>query len=231
MKPRMIIHPVSWFGALNVALQRRFPDRHQHVILPGMNEPQSRRRPLPTAEDLHAAALAHLSRYAATETGLRRVLARRILRWARAALAAGEDRDAVAGAAAKAREAAHSVVARLVDAGAVNDTAFAVARGKKLLRRGRSRQVAMAHLIAKGVDAGLARTALPENPDAELAAALVLARRRRIGPFRTAPADAAALRRERGILARAGFPERVAACALGMDAATAEALVRALRRT
>lgn len=216
---------------MNVPLQPRFPGRRAHVMVRPMRAPQNRRRPLPTAEDLQAAALAHLSRYAATEAGLRRVLARRILRWARAALAGGEDRDGVAHEAAAAREAARGVVARLAAAGAVNDAAFAQARGKTLLRRGRSRQAATAQLMAKGVDAALARAALPENPDAELAAALVLARRRRIGPFRAGTADPAALRREFAILARAGFPERVAACALGMDAATAAALLLELRRT
>lgn len=196
-----------------------------------MSEPQKRRRPLPTAEDLHAAALAYLARYAATEAGLQRVLARRVSRWSRAAIAAGEDRDDVAGQAAAAREAARGVVARLVAAGAVDDAAFAQARAAKLLRRGRSRQAATAQLMAKGIEPALARAALPENPDAELAAALVLARRRRIGPFRAAAPDPATLRREFGILARAGFPGHVAACALGMDAATAEALLIDRRRS
>ena len=196
-----------------------------------MSEPQSRRRPQPTAEDLQAAAVAYLARYAATEAGLQRVLVRRVLRWARAAFAAGDDRDEIARATATARAAARDVVARLVGAGAVNDAAFAQARGQKLLRRGRSRQAAAAQLMAKGIGAELARAALPENPDAELAAALVLARRRGIGPFRNGGADPATMRREFGILARAGFPGHVAACALGMDAATAEALVLDLRRS
>lgn len=200
-------------------------------MLRRMSEPRNRRRKLPTAEDLHAAALAHLARYAATEAGLRRMLARRVLRWARSAISAGDDRDAVAREAATAREAARAIVARLVATGAVNDAAFAEVRAQKLLRRGRSRRAATAQLMAKGVDASIARAALPEGPDAEIAAALVLARRRRIGPFRPAQADPATLRREFGILARAGFPGHVAACALGMDVAIAQALVRDLRRS
>lgn len=199
-----------------------------------MTAPKSRRGapgPPPTAEDLQAAALAHLARYATTEAGLRRVLLRRIERWARAAGATGAEPEAVSSAAAAARDAVRPVVAQLATAGAVDDAAFAASRAQKLVRGGRSRHAVAAHLAARGIDAATARAALPEDAETELAAALALARRRRLGPFRTAEADAATVRRELGVLARAGFPRRVAACALGMDAATAEALVLRLRRS
>jgi regulatory protein len=65
----------------------------------------------------------------------------------------------------------------------------------------------------------------------ELAAALVLARKRRIGPFRLgAPHEAAGRRRELSVLARAGFPQAVARRALAMEARQAEVLVNRLRR-
>ena len=139
--------------------------------------------------------------------------------------------ETASSAAAAAREAVRTVVARLAAAGAVDDAAFAASRARKLTRGGRSRRAVAAHLAAKGIDAATARAALPEDADTELAAALMLARRRRLGPFRIAEADAATVRRELGVLARAGFAGRVAACALGMDAATAEALVLRLRRS
>ena len=67
-------------------------------------------------------------------------------------------------------------------------------------------------------------SALPAGPEAELAAALVITRRRRIGPFRqTPPPDAQAVRRERGVLARAGFAAEIAGQALSMPRAEAEA--------
>ena len=75
----------------------------------------------------------------------------------------------------------------------------------RLARTGRSRRAIGAHLAAKGVPAETARAALPDDPEAELDAALAYARRRRIGPFRAAEADADAWRREAAALARAGF--------------------------
>jgi len=198
-----------------------------------MAEPSKRDRAPgapPTAEALHEAALAYLARYAATQATLRRVLERRIERWARGAEAHGAERDTVARQAAAARQAARDVVARLAASGAVDDAAYAALRAGKLLRAGHSRRAAALHLAARGVEAETARAALPADPDAELGAALALARRRRLGPFRKSEADAAAIRREAGVLARAGFPRAVALCALGMEAAAAEAVLLRLRR-
>jgi regulatory protein len=183
--------------------------------------------PAPDAANLHEAALDYLARYAATEAGLRRVLFRRIERWAQRA-GGGE---AVAPVVAAAREAASEVVARLVAAGAVNDAAYAESRALSLLRSGRSRRAAAAQLAAKGVDAATAQAALPADEATELAAALVLARKRRIGPFRSgSEPDIAGRRRELGVLARAGFPQPVAMRALAMETEQAEALVHQLRR-
>jgi regulatory protein len=184
-------------------------------------------RPPPDAAELHDAALAYLARYAATEAGLRRVLDRRVDRWARQAA----DPEAVAAQVAAARAAVRTVVARLAAAGAVNDAAFAESRARSLARSGRSRRAAAAHLAAKGVDAATARQALPEDDGTELAAALVLARKRRIGPFRltTAP-DVNGRRRELAVLARAGFSQATARQALDMDTERAEQMINQLRR-
>ena len=183
--------------------------------------------PPPTGESLREAALAHLARYAATERGLLRVLTRRIDRWARQAAEA--DPDAAAETARRARAEAAEVVRRLAAAGAVNDAAFAAARAARLGRAGRSRRAIGAHLAAKGVPPETARAALPDDPEAELDAALAYARRRRIGPFRTADADADARRREAAALARAGFGAEVAYRALGMGAAEAAVRIAARR--
>jgi regulatory protein len=121
------------------------------------------------------------------------------------------------------------VVARLVRAGAVDDAAFAAARARSLMRAGRSRRAVTAHLLARGVDHAISRDAAPDDPEAELAAALVLARRRRLGPFRQAEADALARRREFAALARAGFAQDVASRALRMAPAEAEATLLRLR--
>lgn len=181
---------------------------------------------------LQDAALTYLARYAATEAGLLRVLERRIDRWARLAQTAEADRETIAAQTAEAKQAARGVVARLAAAGAVNDAAFTESRARSLVRAGRSRRAIGAHLAAKGVSAETQRRILPEDAtDTELAAALVLARRRRIGPFRAGdPPDAAGRRRELAIFARAGFPQSVATRALDTAPPEAEALVNQLRR-
>lgn len=186
--------------------------------------------PAPDAAALRDAALDYLARYAATEAGVRRVLERRVDRWARRA-SMDADTETVAAQAAAARATVRDVVARLVAAGAVNDAAYAESRARSLTRAGRSRRATAAHLAAKGVDAETARSVLPEDAGTELAAALVLARKRRIGPFRRGAApDDAARRRELGVLARAGFAQDVARRALAMDADQAETLVNEFRR-
>jgi regulatory protein len=186
--------------------------------------------PPPDMTTLHDAALAYLARYAATELSLRRVLERRVERWAGLAASSG-DRENVAETVAMAREAVRAVVAKLAAAGVVNDTAYAESRVRSLMRAGRSRRAVAAHLSAKGVSSEIARAAVPDGDGIELAAALVLARRRHLGPFRVgAKPDAAGHRRELAVLARAGFPQAVASRALATDPHQAEVLVNQLRR-
>ena len=179
--------------------------------------------PPPDARSLHDAALRHLARYSATQAGLLRVLVRRIERWARHA-----DPDAAAAGRAAGLQAAQTVVQRLAAVGAVDDAAFAAGRARSLARAGRSRRAISAHLAARGVPAELT-AALPDDPEAELAAALAYARRRRIGPFRQPP-DAAQHVRDLGRLARAGFAQPVAERALRMEPGAAEAVVLAARQ-
>lgn len=180
-------------------------------------------RPAPTAETLREAALNYLARYAATEAGLRQVLHRRIDRWAREAA----DQDRAADLAMAARETVPGIVARLVELGLLNDTAFAESRAKGLAAAGRSRRAITARLVAKGVAPGLAQAAAPDDAETELAAALILARKRRIGPFRLA--GTADRNKELGVLARAGFPHGIAMRALTMDPEQAEDMIRLAR--
>jgi regulatory protein len=186
--------------------------------------------PAPTASRLREAALLHLARFAATEAGLARVLQRRVDRWARAAEAEGQPREAIAAAAATARAAAAEVARAMVQAGAVDDAAFAESRARRLARTGRSRRAIAAHLSAKGVASETAAAALPEGEEAELAAALAFCRRRRVGPFARAAEDAESRRRALAALARGGFGHGVARRALAMDPAEAEDRLIAARR-
>jgi regulatory protein len=99
------------------------------------------------------------------------------------------------------------------------------------VRGGRSMRSVQARLVAKGVAPDLARAASASDAETELAAALVLARKRRIGPYRSAAeADAAVRLKELGALARAGFSREIAQQALGMAREDAESRIFALRR-
>lgn len=172
--------------------------------------------PPPDRANLRDAALRHLARYASTEANLLRVLNRRIDRWARAS------GDGAGDTAAAARQTAREVVRQLAAAGAVNDADFAAMRARSLARAGRSRRAVTAHLAAKGVDAETLRAALPDNPEAELTAALIQARRKRIGPFAAAEPDAPTRMKHLAAMARAGFSQDIARRALAMPRATAE---------
>ncbi len=187
--------------------------------------PDSASRPpgkQPDRAALQEAALRHLARFAATETGLLRVLDRRILRWQRAS-------DETNETAASSRVAAREVVQALVAAGALDDTSFALARARRLVRAGRSRRAVSAHLAAKGVDAATAGAALPDA-EAEFLAAVAFLRRRRIGAFRSDPDDPGDRQRELAILARAGFPRDIAERALRLDPGDAAELLAELKR-
>jgi regulatory protein len=176
---------------------------------------------------LREAALRHLARYAATQARLLRVLDRRIDRWQRAASAADPGQDA-AGQAAQSRAAARRVVAALAAAGVVNDAAYAAGRARTLLRAGKSRAKVAQHLAIRGVDRATIRDALPEDGSHDLAAALLLVRKRRLGAFAT-DRSPAATHRALGVLARAGFSHATARAALAASAEAAEAAIAALR--
>lgn len=163
-----------------------------------------------TAEYLERAALHYLERYGASAEMLRRVLLRRVDTRCRLR---GEDPEPV-------RALVEPVVVRAVSAGLVDDAAFARARTRTLRRRGGSARRIGAALAAKGIDRETIAASLhPEDADAEgaeLAAARTLARRRRLGPYRSG--DPTPHReRDLAVLARAGFAYAAARAALEPD--------------
>jgi regulatory protein len=191
---------------------------------PGNSTPprSSPDRPAPDEASLREAALNYLARYATTEAGLRQVLHRRIDLWAREAT----DRETANEQAAAAKASVAGVIARLVELGLLNDAVFAESRARALALSGRSQRAIAARLMAKGIDAAQARAVLPAGEETELVSALILARKRRIGPFRKAEPDH---NRELGVLARAGFPRDVALRALAMETEAAEEAIRVAR--
>ena len=72
----------------------------------------------------------------------------------------------------------------MVELGLVNDAAFAENRARGLALSGRSQRAIAARLMAKGIDPAQARAVSPSGEETELVSALILARKRRIGPFR-----------------------------------------------
>jgi regulatory protein len=188
--------------------------------------------------------MAHLARFATSEVGLTRVLDRRIQRWARQAASAGDDPDEVRQRRQQAREAVRTVVSDMVRLKLIDDTMFADGRARALSRGGRSRRAIAAHLASRGIDAERIEGALlhaqsgvlDDAAQVELAAALLQARKRRLGPFAAQPgdgewteADDAARQRALAALARAGFSHDVARSALETDLETAETLIARLR--
>jgi regulatory protein len=136
----------------------------------------------------------YLERYAAPAAQLRRVLQRKIMVSCR-----HHDQDP-AGFDAMLDD----VVARCVSSGLVDDRRFAEARAASLRRKGQSSRAVSARLAAKGIARELASEAGRADEAGELAAARIVARRKRLGPW---------TRGERGVtrdkdmvaLARAGF--------------------------
>lgn len=185
------------------------------------NSPR-RLRPPPTPQTLQSAALAYLARYAASEATVRRVLTARVSRAARQhpEFAADEARQTDLAAAIEA------IIQRFRSAGFLNDATFAETKAGSLRRRGQSRRMIAEKLKAEGLDRSTieaAMTAADEDrpsEEADLEAARLLARRRKLGPWRTTDiADTAARfkadRRDAGVLARAGFSGAIIRKVLG----------------
>ncbi len=126
----------------------------------------------------------------------------------------------IAAAARGLEQIVRAIVARLAEAGLVDDRAFAEGRTRRLVRAGRSRTAILVHLAAKGVARTIAEASLPAGEDTELLAALAFARRRRCGPFQRdpdSPADELSRTRALAAFARAGFGRGTACRALAMS--------------
>ena len=176
-------------------------------------------RPI-TGKYLQNAATFYLERYPSTAEGLRRVLNRRV---ARAKMLDAPVMDDV-------QKAISAIVQKFVDAGMIDDKAFAQTKARALHRRGSSTRLMRQKLQTAGVDADTldkAMAGLDEELDVdpvrrELTAAIALARRRKLGPFR--PEKDRKDRRDRDLaaMARGGFAYALARKVI--DAADVDAL-------
>ena len=158
-----------------------------------------------TPADLKGAALDYLDRFAATRAHLRQVMLRKIRQSARAH---GDD-------PAPLIAALDDTIQWLEASGFLSDRAYAEAKARTLTARGTSRAHIIAKLASKGVDAEAARAAVErlsvEYEEPELEAARRYARRRRLGPYRSADETRAECRdKDLAAMTRAGFAGRVA---------------------
>jgi len=174
-------------------------NRHRRGSLDAMSEKSS--KPM-TYQRLERAAYHYLQRFASSREGLRRVLERKIRR----------TNDGFAPPDAEQEGWIAELVEKCEAMGLLDDAAYAAAKARGLARQGKSHRHIRSWLKARGLGEESIEGALSDLADeagtsqaAEVAAALRLAKRRRIGPYRRAPLDATAQRREMGVLARAGF--------------------------
>jgi regulatory protein len=161
---------------------------------------------------LENAALFHLSRFAASREQLRRALLRKVQRSVRVH---GGDAESFAGAI-------DELLERLTRAGLLDDQRLAQSKADSLRASGHSARAIQFKLLQKGLGEELVEQQVSrvgaEVTDEE--AAMALAKRRRLGPFRRRHAeansdtdgddDAATLRKELAVMARAGFSYGVA---------------------
>ena len=138
-------------------------------------------RPI-TAKYLQNAATFYLERYPSTAEGLRRVLERRVRKAEMAEAPIVEHVERVIA----------GIVAKFVAAGVIDDKAFAQTKARSLHRRGSSSRLTRQKLRFAGIDqdtldqamAGLDQELDTDPQQREWQAAVALARRRRLGPFR-----------------------------------------------
>lgn len=152
-----------------------------------------------TLSYLENAALHYLERFAASSAGLRRVLMRKIDR--SVAHWGGERADHVA--------QVDAVIAKLTRLGYLDDQAYAAMKTRALNRQGKGSRAIRATLAAKGVEADTIAHALDglceDHAEPDLEAAIRLARKRRLGPYRAADKRAETRAKDLAALARSGF--------------------------
>ncbi|MGE0657930.1 MAG: regulatory protein RecX [Reyranellaceae bacterium] len=161
-----------------------------------------------TAKSLENAALHYLQRFSSSSANLRRVLLRRIERARRAEAAVADGAEA----------AIDGIVEKFQRLKLIDDAAYAAGKAISLRRRGSSRRTIGGKLRLAGIEADQIDSAIEaadeelapaqtsdDGPNAELRAALRLAERRRLGPYRPAAERDERRTRDLAALARAGF--------------------------
>lgn len=195
MPPRRPQGPAVFFGA-DAVYSRRMSDPAP--------PPKSRRKPprRVSAQSLENSALTYLQRYDSTAENLRRVLDRKVRR---AAMHPESTVDT-----AQAAQWIAEVAAKMVRLGYIDDTRTATMKARGLFAKGTApatirRRLALAGAGEDAIDAAIVEIAGDGERAATLAAAITLARRKRLGPYRTQAERAERRNKDLATLARAGF--------------------------
>lgn len=153
-------------------------------------------------------ALHYLRKHSASRKGLVQLLERKIKRQGDVALS-------------EARVIIDQVVARMVQAGYLDDARMAEAKTASLHRQGKSSRVIELKLREKGVDPALAKRSAITSPEIEFESACLLVKRKRLG------VDPERKQKDFAVLMRAGFNSDMARRALraAADAAPAGELI------
>lgn len=167
-----------------------------------------------TESYLHNSGLYYLQRFAASTAHFRKVMMRKIDK------SCAHHKD-------QSREDClrllDELIAKFVDLGFLDDNAYCRGMVESLRRRGISRRAIHAKLAAKGlerdqIEQALQHYAKESEGDDELQAALRLARRRRIGPYRrTNQTDEREYQKALAAMARAGFSYDICQKILSME--------------
>ncbi|WP_417668574.1 regulatory protein RecX [Roseibium sp.] len=150
---------------------------------------------IPTEDRLTRQAVYYLERYSSSVANLRRVLQRKIARAARA-----NDLDE-----SQFSQMLEDVIAKCERAGMVNDTSYAEVKVASQRRRGYSRRQITAKLRTKGVSAQVLEQIFAKDETSDEQAAVRLAQRKRIGPWRTRGDRESYRDKDMAALCRAGF--------------------------
>jgi regulatory protein len=141
------------------------------------------------------ASLYYLGRYVPSVKQLQRVLVRKCQHVIREK---GGDLD-------DAKALVEKVLERLTRLGYLDDARLAEAKAGSLRRSGRSSRVIAQKLQLKGLSRELVTTHARSSADEEEAAAWMLAKKKRLGPFSRVPLDRVLKQKQLAAMGRAGF--------------------------
>ena len=166
-----------------------------------------------TQKRLENIALYYLGRYESSAENLRRVLQRRVVRAEMKGAAIPQN----------APDWIETIVSEMRRLGYIDDRRFALSVAEKYRKAGKSRGYIRRKLTQAGIAADLQDEVCSENDrfsaDAELDAALLLVKKRKLGVFRPEKDRALFYKKDMAVLARAGFSYQTAVKALGKSGA------------